>query len=116
MCKLCNFPSINKKYDLCYIHNYERLHGCKSKNKPIKYKRKKTGEKDLFLEIWNERPHTCTYCTKNLGTDPKPIYFSHIKSKGACPELRLDKNNIELVCEDCHYIYEFGDRSKLNKK
>lgn len=66
----------------------------------------------LFLEIWKERPHKCVHCGKNLGEEPKAIYFSHIKSRGAHPELKMDKNNIELLCAECHYEWDFGDREK----
>lgn len=76
----------------------------------IKKKRKTTGEKKLFLEIWEERPHFCVKCGLFLGSEPKVFYFSHIKSKGAHPELRLDKKNIELLCYDCHYAWEFKSR------
>ena len=62
-----------------------------------------------------ERPHICTHCGKRLLEPLKPIYFSHIKSKGAYPELRLVKSNIELTCEDCHTKYEFGARSSVCK-
>jgi len=77
-----------------------------------KRKRKPTGERELFLEIWNERPHICVRCGKYLGEEALKHYFSHIRSKGACPELRLSKDNIELVCMKCHIQYEFGDRTK----
>lgn len=76
---------------------------------------KKTGEKELFLEIWNERPHYCTNtnCKEYLGEEPLTHYFAHLKSKGAHGELRLNKDNITLLCFDCHYIYDNGDRTKI---
>ena len=85
------------------------------KSKPIKQKLKKpTGEKELFLEIWNERPHYCTNpeCRTYLGEEPMTYFFSHIKSKGAYPELRLVKSNIELLCFDCHFREEFKTKIK----
>lgn len=77
------------------------------------YKPKKTGELDLFKQIWEIRPHYCTNCGKWLGSILNVSFFSHIRSKGACPELRLDPNNIELLCVECHQKHEFGDRTKL---
>lgn len=64
-----------------------------------------TGEKEMFLEIWGERPHYCTNpkCRKFLGNEPKVHYFSHIKPKSVYPELRLEKTNIRLLCFQCHY-------------
>ena len=37
----------------------------------------------LFTEIWQERPHVCVKCGKPLGDEPKAIFFSHIRSRGA---------------------------------
>jgi 5-methylcytosine-specific restriction endonuclease McrA len=79
-------------------------------------KRKATGEKKMFFEIWEEREHICENCLIHLGSEPIVHYFSHIKSKGAYPELRLDKNNIQLLCMDCHYAYDFQGKDKFNKR
>lgn len=94
------------------------------KRTKIKQKQKKsTGEYELFLEIWKEREHTCTNCKDNLDRfvdeeigNPSPILFSHIKSKGSCPELRLDKSNIELLCPTCHHIWEFSSKEKFYER
>jgi 5-methylcytosine-specific restriction endonuclease McrA len=82
----------------------------------IKRKRKATGERDLFLEIWNEREHICSNkkCQKHLGEDPLAYYFAHIKPKGVYPELRLEKTNIQLLCWACHQAFDFGDRSSVH--
>lgn len=48
----------------------------------MKYKRKSTGEKELFFEIWNERIHYCINCNEYLGNEAKSFHFSHIKPKG----------------------------------
>lgn len=84
--------------------------------KLYKYKRKPTGEKELFLSIWLKRPHICENCTIYLGEEPKTFYFSHIKSKGAHPELRLDENNIELLCLECHQAWEFNREKYYTRK
>lgn len=84
-------------------------------SKPIKIKFKKpTGERELFLEIWNERAHYCENpnCRKWLGNEPKVNFFSHRKSKGAYPELRLVKTNIDLLCGECHHQEDFGEKIK----
>lgn len=31
-----------------------------------------------------------------------PYFFDHIISKGARPDLKLDPDNIQLLCVDCH--------------
>lgn len=81
----------------------------------MKTKRKKTGEWDLFLEIWNERKHVCVNCGKQLGLRPQPIFFSHILTKGSHPSLRLNKNNIELLCAEDHMKWETGDLETKRK-
>lgn len=82
----------------------------------MKYKRKSTGEKKLFIEIWNERIHYCSNCKTYLGEEPLVHYFSHIKPKGLYPELRLDKNNIQLLCYECHYAHDFQSKEKYNER
>lgn len=67
----------------------------------------------LFMEIWEERPHVCVKCGKPLGDEPKAIFFSHIRSRGARPDLKMDKNNIELLCSACHRLHEFNEREVL---
>lgn len=113
LCVRCGkLPIQNKFKKLCseciFKENHEGLSKAEYYKKRSKNKAKKiTGERDLFLEIWVERPHYCVKCGKHLGRDPRSFYFSHIKSKGSHPELRLDKNNIELLCRECHQKYEF---------
>lgn len=69
---------------------------------------KVTGEREMFLEIWEEREHFCTNpdCRKFLGHEPKTYFFSHIKPKSTHPELRLEKSNIRLLCFDCHFAVD----------
>jgi 5-methylcytosine-specific restriction endonuclease McrA len=74
----------------------------------MKRNRSPTGEAKLFYEIWSKRPHYCVNCKAYLGNEPRAHYFSHIKSKGAYPELRLDPNNIQLLCIQCHTLYDSG--------
>ena len=96
-------------HKLCPVCNKARLDAGKKKPKKVKrYKKKATGEREMFLEIWDEREHICVHCGKNLGDEPKAHYFSHIKPKGLHPKLRLVKNNIELLCMECHRQYDFG--------
>lgn len=125
-CKQCRKDNkiIANKRGICVDCVYRNNHEGKSPlevrkekhrtKKPIS--RKPTGERELFIEIWKERPHYCNNCCRWLGNEPKAHFFSHIKSKGAYPELRLVKKNIELLCIDCHYIWDFGDRGEFYKR
>ena len=67
--------------------------------------RKKTGELELFKEIWDKRPHVCTVCDARL-----PMFtvrfFAHILGKGTEPAARLDPDNIDIMCYPCHYRYD----------
>lgn len=64
--------------------------------------------KTLYLEIWNERQHNCTVCKKYLWNEPKAHFFAHILSKGAYPSYKFNKENITILCYDCHYRFDFG--------
>ena len=142
-CKRTNIP-INSK-GLCMDCQFKKTFGKsrqevyserrkkKIKENPDKYKskprkrlktpkkrlkKKNTGELEMFREIWEERIHFCSNmnCMKYLGEELNPMFFSHRKSKGAYPELRLKKENVDLLCQECHYTYEFGSRDKIKLK
>lgn len=129
ICKGCNEEKYiqNKTLTLCKDCVYKRNHGGKTfqevqqekeKGKiriPTKIKNRKvkvTGEREMFLEIWAERPHYCTNpeCLTYLGSEPKASFFAHKKSKSTHPELRLDKTNIRLLCFDCHFAMDHQGR------
>ena len=82
--------------------------------KAKKRRLKKYGsEKDFFAEVWGERPHVCAVCHYPLR-EPLRNVFSHIYSKGAYPQLRYCKLNLELWCctilrsdgkQGCHNLW-----------
>lgn len=82
----------------------------------LKSKRKKTGEAELFQEVWDEREHVCINCKLELGDEMRTFYFSHIKGKGSHPELRLLKENIQILCFECHTAYDQQGRDKYNAR
>ncbi len=118
VCRKCGRETVivNKTHCLCDSCNYKRLHNGLSRfeynlaaRKTIhQARRKSTGEAQLFKEIWMERPHICSHCGRQLSSPMRAGYFSHIHSKGARPDLRLCKDNIELLCLECHARHEFG--------
>lgn len=112
ICKECkrNTYIVNKFYKLCRCCNDKRLNSNKPKkqlSKQTSKTKKSTGEREMFLEIWSERPHICVECGKRLGENPRVHFFSHIKPKSTHPELRLDKTNVRLLCWECHYNEDF---------
>lgn len=141
-CKECEKERPINSKQLCSdcqyfkTHNKTRFeaHFEKEKQKPVKLyhlkrkrlktaKKQPTGEYNVFLEIWNEREHICTNCKQSLDRfvseetgNPSAMLFSHIKSKGSRPDLRNNKGNIELLCPDCHHLYEFGSKEVFLKR
>lgn len=101
-------------------HNRWLCKECKEKRKKSRIN-KATLENEnndlqiVFNAIWECREHKCYHCGKFLGNEPKVIFFSHILSRGAHPKLRCVPENIVLACNECHYIYDFGDRSLLKR-
>jgi len=131
-CKQCGRDKwINNSREICmdcvYFNNHgetriearirkqkEKQHKyIKKKKKPVRTK--KTGEKDLFWSIWQEREHFCENCGAFLGHEAKTYYFSHIKPKSTHPELRLKKSNVELLCWDCHTSWD-GNKVEYYKR
>ncbi len=102
------------KKGLCAKCNYElkqnkkKAEGKETKKKT--YIKKPTGELAMFQAIWETRPHKCTVC-KSAIKEAAPSNFAHILSKGSYPSLRLLDRNIEILCADCHYKFDFGDSS-----
>ena len=98
LCKTCGKPK--------YIFSHGNCKWCDSKTKKpkgLKSKIKKpTGEKEVFLQIWKERPHICSNCKEPLGHEPLAHFFSHIVPKSRNESLRLDPDNILLQCWLCH--------------
>jgi len=81
-----------------------------------KKNKNKGREKQMFYEIWEDREHYCVNCKQELGYEARAHYFSHIKPKGLYPELKYDKTNIQLLCMDCHYAFDFQAREKYDER
>ncbi len=101
----------------CYYcgANAESAEGCwrHKPRKPIR-KSKKTQEKideeteekermwDMFIEIWNERPHRSEISGASLGMEPRTYMFDHAIEKSTHPEFKFNKKNIILCTGDEH--------------
>ena len=107
----CQTSQGSKFFKLCIKCNKKRLDNKPKPRKVAKpkiYRKKTTGEREMFLKIWEDRPHVCTECGEHLGNEPRAHYFAHIKPKGKYPELRLMPSNIKLLCIECHRTLDFG--------
>jgi hypothetical protein len=58
--------------------------------------------RELFMEIWRERPHYSQVSGKWLGKEPSSIFFDHLLVKELYPQFKFEKENILLVTADEH--------------
>lgn len=92
--------------------------GSKIKVKPKTEEQKKSQqeqwETDLafYMEIWSERTHVCISCDKGLGNEPNLCFFEHGLPKSKYPQYRYNKENVSLICMECHANKEAGFASK----
>jgi hypothetical protein len=107
----------------------EQLGPKKEKSKGYIKSRSKKGAKQVktdeqvYEEVWNRATvKCCENCGQYLGEDFRDFegrvndkrFYSHILTKGGKPEMRLDVDNFNLLCPDCHDEWEFGDQTKMN--
>ena len=70
------------------------------------------GYKNLYKQIWSERKFTspvgedfveCSICDIPIyESELSTWHFSHLRSKGARPDLKLNPKNIVIKCKQCH--------------
>jgi hypothetical protein len=123
-----SFIMIPRKKKICkeceredYIWSHGRCKPCSIKNSKKgrligfskSAKKKIDQDKKFYEELWSERPHYCEECDKDLGENWAKYMFSHILSKGSQPKLRHNKDNINILCLECHQKWEFGDKKSM---
>lgn len=117
---------IQRKKKICsecgmetFIWSHGRCKKCSVRplKQVIHHVKKPTGEYDMFLEIWSERPHVSFVSGKLLdnyfGSKLFVNLFSHLLPKGKYPEARLDKNNIVLLTPQEHVDWHSYTKEKL---
>ena len=67
-------------------------------------------EKDIafYEEIWKERKHVCVSCGIELQGEPSTANFDHILEKSKYQHLRYEKENICILCINCHSLKTNG--------
>lgn len=78
------------------------------KNKSVLKKEKKpTGEKAVFQNIWDKRPHKSQISGERIS-EAKAINFLHVLAKGQnkFPLFKLEEENIVLGTEEEHFIWD----------
>jgi hypothetical protein len=107
----CKWPACSCKATGVKCKDYKDPKA-KKKNE-VKRERIVQKNKDFlfYMEIWNERPHVCSNpdCNKPLGNQFSSIYMDHILEKGdkRYKHLRHEKQNICILCWDCHTSKKF---------
>jgi hypothetical protein len=71
-------------------------------NKLDKSPSKSLEMKELFMSIWNKRPHRSEISNSPLIGEPSSAYFHHILPKSKYPEAKFDEDNIILLTFDEH--------------
>lgn len=83
-------------------------------------------DRKFYADIWTKRffevvsdryffkkikQPCCEVCGTDLRDEPNLFYFHHILEKRNYPHLRHVEENIAVVCEECHNLYEtFPDK------
>lgn len=105
--KGCYFPVFSGLY--CKYHQYKK--NAMSPKKRSSFTRKNLKydtflikqDRELYMEIWNERLHVCYSCGTSI-IEPKTYNFHHLLEKGKerYKHLRHEKDNIMILCANCH--------------
>ena len=80
---------------------------------PLKASAKRKGPSgtlEMFLSIWDERPHLCQVTGALLRRFDIRM-CSHILPKSIAPKFALMKENVWLVTPEVHHEWEFGNRN-----
>ena len=130
-CKFCDKDDrlIAVKSLHCQKCNYE-LKQAKKKQAGKKegryvYKRVATGEASVFKSILENMPETetrCFVCNVRVAVIT-PSNMAHVLPKGKYAKMRLDPNNIRILChrlvadndgnQGCHFAWDMKPRSEL---
>jgi len=88
----------------------------KKQPKPLQPKPKNTGQSAMFREIWSEREHKCSNCPAWLGDEPNACFFDHQIPKSRGKKYVLMKEDIQLLCFDCHFVKGNGTREQFEAR
>lgn len=66
----------------------------------------------FYRFCWKHKPHICEECMKPL-LEYSATYISHIRTRGAFPEMAFDCRNVNILCFNHHNQWENGDRESM---
>lgn len=106
MCSVdgCTFPVWGKGF--CKYHQSRR-----TDIKPYVYKRKKTGELELFLSIWEKQRFPVSFLSGKELKKFDVSNFAHVLNKKDYPNFRLNEDNIILLTTMEHFLFDMGTES-----
>lgn len=58
--------------------------------------------RDLRWQVIEKAKGCCSVCGRNNKTHGVIMHVDHIKPRSKFPELELDSNNLQLLCEECN--------------
>lgn len=106
-------------YDYCVAQGYEPLVDRRfvmAHQLRVSVQREKFGtghtpeENERFYRFcWKHKPHICEECMKPLK-EYSATYISHIRTRGAFPEMAFDCRNVNILCFNHHNQWENGER------
>lgn len=97
-CKTCGG---NSEGEYCFRHKpRKKMPSRKGPSSEVVMQRELM--RDLFLEIWRERPRRSEVSGKSLGKEPLTVFFHHVLPKEKYPEAALDRENIILLTLEEH--------------
>lgn len=109
-------------YDYCVAQGYEPLVDRRfvmAHQLRVSVQREKFGtghtpeENERFYRFcWKHKPHICEECMKPLK-EYSATYISHIRTRGAFPEMAFDCRNVNILCFNHHNQWENGDRKSM---
>ena len=109
-------------YDYCVAQGYEPLVDRRftmAHQLRVSLQREKFGtghtpeENERFYRFcWKHKPHICEECMKPLKSY-SATYISHIRTRGAFPEMAFDCRNVNILCFNHHNQWENGDRKSM---
>ena len=109
-------------YDYCVTQGYEPLVDRRfvmAHQLRVSVQREKFGtghtpeENERFYRFcWKHKPHICEECMKPLK-EYSATYISHIRTRGAFPEMAFDCRNVNILCFEHHNQWENGDRKSM---
>ena len=112
------------KSGLCVFCNHKKKQDKKKESgKKIggyKFIKEPTGEKELFLEIWQNSNQRCFVCDKPI-LQPIVSNFMHVlpKALNKYPKYKTYVKNVVLGCHDsetsCHHRYDKMPRNTLTE-